>query len=108
MRVVALLALTGALALTACGRSEPEPQPVGNDVQINVEDVPVVEETPTVNQIEEPANTTVDLPPPAPPPHISEDQQMHDDADATGLTSRLPDDPEMTPGAGSNSAAPKR
>ena len=106
MRVVALLALTGALALAACGRSEPEPQPVGNDVQINVEDVPV--EKPIVNEVEEPANTTVDLPPPAPAPHISEDQQMHDDADATGLTSRLPDDQDMAPGAGSNSAAPKR
>jgi hypothetical protein len=83
----------GLLALSACGK-KPEEAPVENN-----------------EVIEEPANVIAPAPPPeapvetnsaAPvtnrvaPPEITEEQQMQDDAEATGMTSRLPDDEGQT------------
>ncbi len=83
MRKIAFLALAGALALSACGKKAPEEEaPMTNNLV----------EPPVENIVEEP-----EAPPPsnnataasAPAPAISDDQQMLDDADASGMTSRL-------------------
>ena len=85
MRKFALVALAGALALSACGKKQEE-APVAN----NLTEPPV--ENVIVNEPEAP------LPPPgnnsaaaepAPPPTVSEQQQIQDDAEATGMTARL-------------------
>jgi len=94
MRKIALLTLAGALSLSACNR-EPaeEPQAANNMMEVPEESIPA-------NEDEAPAavpNNTTPAAPVAPPPQVSEDQQMQDDADATGLTARLPDDASGVP-----------
>jgi PBP1b-binding outer membrane lipoprotein LpoB len=77
-----------ALGLSGCSRSEPEPAPTENYV-----DEPVAEPTPepteTVANIAEPDTNMAEAEPaPPPPPERSVDQQMLDDASATGMTAR--------------------
>ncbi|WP_176590765.1 hypothetical protein [Sphingobium sp. EM0848] len=85
MRKFALIALAGTLALAACGKKE-EQAPTNNLVEPPVENVIVNE--PEAAPVPEPSNNAV-APQPAPPPSISEQQQIEDDAAATGMTSRL-------------------
>lgn len=93
MRFVALLALTGALALAACGKKEEDaPAAINNLVEPPVENV-IVEEPEA--PLPEPQNNAVATPA-APPPSVSEQQQILDDAEATGMTSRLPADGEQS------------
>lgn len=83
-RTIALIALSGALFLSACGKKEDEAPVVNNLVEPPVENV-IVDEP---DAIPAPSNNAVATPP-APPPSISEQQQIQDDAEATGMTSRL-------------------
>ena len=84
MRKFALIALAGALALAACGKKEEETPVTNNLVEPPVENVIVEEpEAPAP----EPSNNAA--PAPAPAPTISEQQQIEDDAAATGMTARL-------------------
>lgn len=77
------------LGLSGCSRSEPEPAPTENYA-----DAPVEEPTPepteeTVTNIAEPATNMAEAEAaPPPPPERSVDQQMLDDASATGMTAR--------------------
>ncbi|WP_230483070.1 hypothetical protein [Sphingomonas sp. Leaf21] len=102
-RTKALLAAGLLLpALAGCSRSEPEEQPtttVENDAGV-VETAPVEEPTPVMTNDAEPApiNMAADTVPP-PPPERTVDQQMLDDASATGMTARV----QRTP---SNDAPP--
>jgi hypothetical protein len=93
MRKIAILTLAvGTLALAACGSKEPE-QPVieNNEAAETPEDLTPPNETlPDVN-------VTNEVAPAAPPPAFSDDEQMRDDADATGLTSRLPQNETEAP-----------
>ncbi|MGK2909995.1 MAG: hypothetical protein ACSLE1_09410 [Sphingobium sp.] len=92
MRKIAFFALAAALALSACNRKPAEePQPANNMIEVPEETIP---ENEAEAPVEVPNNTT---PAPAPAPKISEDEQMRDDADATGLTARLPDDSSGVP-----------
>lgn len=93
MRKLALAALTGALLLSACGKKEEEAPSVTNElVEPPVENVDVPEpEAP----LPEPQNNAVATPA-APPPSVSELQQIQDDAEATGMTSRLPEGGEQS------------
>lgn len=75
-----------ALALAACSNDKPaETEEVNN----TVEEVPM-DEVPVENLALPPENLANAAEPAAPPPSFSQDEQMLDDADATGLTSRLP------------------
>ncbi|MEJ7927864.1 hypothetical protein WG908_14000 [Sphingobium sp. AN641] len=89
MRHIALFALAGALALSACGKKEEEEAPMTNNLVEPPADLePINEATPPPPPAE---NVAI----PAPPPQVSEDQQTIDDADATGLTARLPSADEV-------------
>ena len=84
MRTLAIVALAGALALSACGKQEEEAPVVNNLVEPPVENVIIDEpEAPL------PLGNNAAAPEPAPPPTISEQQQIQDDAEATGMTARL-------------------
>ena len=89
-RPLTFAALSGALLLAACGQKEEEAPATNNLVEPPVENV-IVEEpeapAPEPQNVAEPA-------PVAPPPSISEEQQILDDAEASGMTSRLPRDGE--------------
>ncbi|MBJ7443836.1 MAG: hypothetical protein JHD32_05880 [Sphingobium sp.] len=89
MRKIALFALAGALALSACGKKEEEPTATNNLVEPPVENV-IIEEPDAV--LPPPSNNAVATP--AAPPSVSEQQQIQDDADATGMTARLPQEGE--------------
>ncbi|MBZ9649519.1 hypothetical protein K9B33_18440 [Sphingobium sp. 3R8] len=93
MRTLAFAALAGALLLSACGKKEEEAPTVTNNlVEPPVENVIVDEpEAP----LPEPQNNAVATPA-APPPSVSEQQQIQDDAEATGMTSRLPEGGEQS------------
>lgn len=83
-----MIVAIAALALSACSKGAPE-----NALD---EGSNIVEENfavPVENVVApEPANASNVVMPAAPPPTFSQDEQMRDDADATGMTSRLPDE----------------
>lgn len=84
-RTLAFAALSGALFLAACGKKEEEAVPATNNlVEPPVENV-IIDEPDA--PIPAPSNDAVATP--APPPSISEQQQIQDDAEASGMTSRL-------------------
>lgn len=100
-RVGMPILLAACVLLAACSGKGPEPLPENTATE-----TPVDESVPTV--VEEPdevlppanvANTAKALP----PPELPDEQQIRDDADATGLTARLPEDSEA---AGDNATAP--
>jgi predicted small lipoprotein YifL len=98
------LMVATALALTACGKKE---EPLPETTENIVTDVPVDEALPANAAdaaIDPPAPTNVVTPAAAPPPAFTDTQQMRDDADATGLTSRIPSDDAPRPVA--NETAP--
>lgn len=82
MRILALTSLIAVLALAACGQKEPEETPANNTALPYEEDLPT-DDTPAPANVQNTAK-------PAPPPEIPVEQQTLDDADATGLTARLP------------------
>ncbi|BAV64312.1 hypothetical protein [Sphingobium cloacae] len=90
MRKIALFALCGALALSACGKKEEEAPATNNLVEPPVENV-IIEEPDAVPNVSQNLTNSA---PAAPPPEVSDDQQMLDDAAATGMTSRLPSQAE--------------
>lgn len=87
-RLLSVLAVSAALALPACKQEQ-----ASDALQENA-----MAEVPVENAM--PTNETVEIPPvvgplnatnmAAPPPEFSDTEQMRDDADATGLTARLP------------------
>lgn len=86
MRKLALIVLAGAFALSACNSKPPEePQTTNNVMEVPEEEIPA-------NEAETPVEVPNNSAPAVAPPVVSQDQQTLDDADATGLTARLPDD----------------
>lgn len=90
IRMTTMLAAAGLLALAGCSRSEPEqPAPEENVVEAmptesaTPEAVPSAAPTATAPT---PIANTADVPPDAP---VAPDAQMIDDADATGMTTRV-------------------
>lgn len=85
-----ILASAGLLALSACsgGHKDEEILTENGTEETNVAapDMNLVAPPPVV--VENATNVAT----PAPPPAFSDEQQMRDDADASGLTSRLPDE----------------
>lgn len=85
MRKIALFTLAGALALSACGKKHDTESTTNNLVEPPVENVIVNE--PDAAPPPPPVENSVSDP--APAPTISEQQQIQDDAEATGMTTRL-------------------
>ena len=102
MRIPVILTLAAA-ALTLAGCSKDSPQEEA-PVENNAVEAPV--EIAPVNNAAPPANITNEAAPVAPPPEFSDDEQMRDDADATGLTARLPQDGGEQPGSSGNETRP--
>ena len=99
MRTAAILTLATMLSLAACNRGPEEKLPSDNSAEVG--NVAVAPENVTAAPAAANAtNTTATKAMPA--PGFTDDQQMKDDADATGMTSRLPDE---TPASG-NATAP--
>lgn len=97
------LIVATALALTACGKKE---EPLPEVAENIVTEVPVDEVLPANAgdaALDPPAPTNVATPA-APPPAFTDTEQMRDDADATGLTSRIQRDEAPQPTA--NETAP--
>lgn len=98
----AMALFAAGLLLAGCSRSsEDPPVPVENDTAVVEENMTVPEETPVMTNDADavaPVNMAADTIPP-PPPERTVDQQMLDDASATGMTSRV----QRTP---SNDAPP--
>lgn len=91
MRITAILTLAAALALSACGSRPDDAEPAANNmIEVPEEMIPANDTPP---EVEVPNNSA----PAAPPPAVSEEQQTLDDADATGLTARLPEDDSAMP-----------
>ncbi len=101
MKKTTLFALVTALTLGACSRG-PEQQPLEDnvvEVENMTENANVAVAPPAVNA------TNVVAAPAAPAPGFTDDEQMRDDADATGMTARLPDD-SAAPGQNGNETRP--
>jgi hypothetical protein len=102
MRKAAILPLVAALALAACNNG-PEQKPIEDNV-VEVENVTdnvdAAMPPPAVNATNA-SNVTEKT---APKPDFTDEQQMKDDADATGMTSRLPDE---APASGNETAPVK-
>ena len=101
MRKTAYIALVSALALAACYRG-PEQKPLEDnvvEVESFAEGANAVEAVPMANAV----NATVEKP--APAPGFTDTEQMRDDADATGMTARLPDE-DAGPGQAGNETRP--
>lgn len=89
-----VLILVGFAALAACSRNEPvDDVETGNlgDYEMINEALPEPLNAPAAT----PANAVVAEPEPAPDP-LAEQEQIQEDADATGMTARLPSDEEET------------
>ncbi len=91
MRKTAVLALSSALALAACNRGAEEKLPEDNVVEVDN-----AADTANVAVVLPAANATNAAARPAPAPRLTDQQQMHDDAEASGMTSRLPDETPAT------------
>lgn len=100
MRIVLFLTAAAAtLSLAACGSKEPEAPVVENEVVEMPEDLAPVNEAPPAE------NIVNEVAPAAAPPAFTDDEQMRDDADATGLTARLPRSDTEAPVANEGAAA---
>lgn len=96
-RLTTLAALFAATTLAACSGGSDAPPPPPNET----ENVVIVDETPTENvaTVAEPEVTPTPTPSPTPlAEDLPDDQQVQEDADAVGMTSRLPRT-EETPAA---------
>lgn len=91
MRKTAILTLTAALSLAACNSTPAETLPEDNVVEVEnaIENANVAVALPAENV----ANATAK---PAPAPGFTDTQQINDDADASGMTARLPDEVPVT------------
>ena len=88
-KMLSTLTLAGLVLLAACDRKPPEEEPALNNMADNMADN---EAAPAPENNMANAANVAEAPKIPPPPSVSEEQQMKDDADATGLTSRLPDE----------------
>ncbi|MBX3592960.1 hypothetical protein [Sphingomonas sp.] len=91
-RIAATVTIAAALALSACsGASKPE-EPAVNEM----DNVTVIDETPSENIVEpEPTPSATPTPTAAATPVADlrqPEQQVQDDAEAVGMTARLPRD----------------
>ena len=102
MRFALVTTAALVLALAGCKKPAPEIEPseVGNSLtEVPADNFapPVVVAPPVAPPVA--ANTATATPPPAPPVErtVREEQQIEEDADASGMTARLPADDDTQP-----------
>ena len=107
IRAVSMITLAAMLGLTACKQQQSADALQENAMEeVQVDNMAVVNEpdaAPVV--VERTLNTTNTAA--APPPAFTDNEQMRDDADATGLTSRLPAE-DTGPSSGDNETQPAK
>lgn len=89
-RIATIRWVTGvalAVALAGCSRSEPE-QPALSEPVTEAIDRPEPTPSPIVRPVPLPSPTVTPTPAAPPPPPVEPDEQMLDDASATGMTAR--------------------
>ena len=86
-RLALLMPLAGLIALGACHDREPEQPEIENESTVEEQPVAPVTVAPEPKPAEETRNVQAEARP-APPPELSEDQQVLDDAAAVGMTAR--------------------
>lgn len=89
VRATYALVIAATFSLAACNRS---PEPIADPLADNlVTEVPIDDLAP-VNSADVPTadNAMLNMTNTLAPPEFSDSEQMRDDADATGLTARLP------------------
>lgn len=90
MNKVLIAAAAALFGLSGCNSAPPEKLPDDNYADLaNQTENMVVDQPPPVENASNAANATA---PAAAAPSVSERQQMTDDADATGMTARIPDE----------------
>jgi hypothetical protein len=102
MRKFTTVALVAVIGLAGCNSAPPEKLPEDNYVEVANETANTAVDFPL--PVENASNAANSVAPAAPPPTLSEQQQMNDDADATGMTARLPDE---APASGNETAPVK-
>lgn len=98
----ATIVTTAALALALAGCKKPAPEARESEVSNSLAQVPPDVEAPLPAQVAPVAPPVIaDAPrtqPTAPPPRpAGKDEQISDDADAAGMTARLPEDRDTQP-----------
>jgi ABC-type oligopeptide transport system substrate-binding subunit len=91
-RVLAICALTAAFMLSACNKTPEQPSELIEDnmmVEVPIDDGAASNVVDAAAAENVALNVTNGA---APPPAFTDTEQMRDDADATGLTARLPAD----------------
>lgn len=92
---IPLILATALLALAACDRNPPPPEPENYSEPVEEAIVNTPEPAPMAPLVEEPVNIpepVVELPPPPEP--VRPDEQVLEDAEATGMTARVNRDGE--------------
>ena len=101
----AFLLMAGALVITGCQKGPPAEDQAPLENVENIDDAVPVENM-TMPPVPNATNTANAANAVAPPPKVSDDVQTRDDADATGLTARLPENETMLPGQADNQTRP--
>ncbi|MEZ0495008.1 hypothetical protein [Sphingomonas sp. IW22] len=83
-------------ALAACSGEPEVPAPEGPDLNLT-EEMATPEPLPTLEPTPSPTPSPTPTFEAAPPPEVEEDQQMLDDAEATGMTARIDRSAENEP-----------
>jgi hypothetical protein len=95
--------LTAVLALSACKQEQASDALQENAMaEVPIENAMPMNEVAEIPPVVGPLNATNMA---VPPPEFTDTEQMRDDADATGLTARLPDE-EAGPGQTGNETRP--
>ncbi len=87
-----MLALAGTLVLAGCNGGRDDENARDDNVMDELDERPV--DTVPFNRVEEEPSAPENK---VQAPQISEEQQIQDDAEASGMTSRLPDETETPP-----------
>ncbi|MDF0545826.1 hypothetical protein PX699_26065 [Sphingobium sp. H39-3-25] len=101
-RLLLLVPVLAAMALAACQDREPE-QPAFDNEE-NAAQVPEPDNVMPAPEPEAEPDNALNVARAAPPPEISDEQQMLDDAAAVGMTARLPRDGSGEPHQGAPAA----
>ena len=108
IRAASIITLAAVLGLSACKQEQSADALQENAMEeVQVENMAVVNEPAAAPVAVEPMHNITNTAAP-PPPAFTDNEQMRDDADATGLTSRLPVEDAGPASGGDNETQPAK